>query len=344
MSGQDKSLQKAVFYGKWHMKEEPKLTYDIHVHVAGNNYDEWGNYVKPKISNRFLIKHFIKKLGIKAGKIEGISDLEKQIADNMKSLISGCKIDRFTLLAIDAAHKENGEIDMERSQLIVSNRFVSSLAKTSNRLLFGGSIHPYRKDALDELEQAAKDKVCLIKWLPSAQNINPSSKLCYDFYEALAHYKIPLLCHTGNEHILGAFSNKLNDPVLLKTALEMGVTVIAAHCSTKMYLYETDYFTKWKRMALEYENFYGDTGAFIIPTRMISLKSILKDDRLKNKVLYGSDFPTLNMIRSSFWILGLKKASMLHNIKNPLDQYLEVMMHLGLTSNSLTKAGSILRI
>ena len=124
----------------------------------------------------------------------------------------------------------------------------------------------------------------------------------------------------------------------------MGVTVIAAHCSTKMYLYERDYFKKWKRMALEYENFYGDTGAFIIPTRMMSLKAILKDDRLRNKILYGSDFPTLNMIRSSFPILGLKKAFTLHNIKNPLEQYLEVMMHLGLTSSSLTKAGSLLRI
>ena len=97
-------------------------------------------------------------------------------------------------------------------------------------------------------------------------------------------------------------------------------------------------------MALEYENFYGDTGAFIIPTRMMSLKAILKDDRLRNKILYGSDFPTLNMIRSSFPILGLKKAFTLHNIKNPLEQYLEVMMHLGLTSSSLTKAGSLLRI
>lgn len=326
------------------MQKEPKLTYDIHVHVAGNNYTEWGNYVKPMMLNRFLIKHFIKQFGIKAKKIDDIKDLEKQISDNIKSLISGCKIDRFTLLAIDAAYKENGDIDMDRSQLIVSNKFVSSIAKSSNRLLFGGSIHPYRKDALKELEQAEKDKVCLIKWLPSAQNINPSSKLCYDFYEALAHYKIPLLCHTGNEHILGAFSNKLNDPALLKTALEMGVTVIAAHCSTKMYLHETNYFKKWKRMALEYENFYGDTAAFIIPTRMIYLKAILNDDRLKNKLLYGSDFPTLNMIRSSFWILGLKKAFSLHNIKNPLEQYLEVMIHLGLTSTSLTKAGSILRL
>ena len=70
------------------MKEQPKLTYDIHVHVAGNNYDRWGNYVKPKMLNRFLIKHFIQKLGIKGRKIEDIRDLEAQIADNMKSLIS----------------------------------------------------------------------------------------------------------------------------------------------------------------------------------------------------------------------------------------------------------------
>ena len=70
------------------MQKEPKLTYDIHVHVAGNNYTEWGNYVKPKMLNRFLIKHFIKQLGIKAKKIDDIRDLEKQIANNMKSLIS----------------------------------------------------------------------------------------------------------------------------------------------------------------------------------------------------------------------------------------------------------------
>ena len=107
-------------------------------------------------------------------------------------------------------------------------------------------IHPYRRDALSELERLAGRGACLIKWLPGAQNIRPDDPRCFTFYEAMAHLQIPLLCHTGNEHTLKAFPDELNDPRRLVPALERGVTVIAAHCGARLFLHEQCHLRHWR--------------------------------------------------------------------------------------------------
>ena len=48
----------------------------------------------------------------------------------------------------------------------------------------------------------------LIKWLPLTQIIDPASPKCIPLYEAMAHYGIPLLCHTGGEKTLHAPDKK----------------------------------------------------------------------------------------------------------------------------------------
>ena len=46
------------------------------------------------------------------------------------------------------------------------------------------SIHPYRTDALEALEQAKRDGARAVKWLPSAMGIDPASPRCDRFYRA----------------------------------------------------------------------------------------------------------------------------------------------------------------
>jgi len=73
------------------------------------------------------------------------------------------------ILALDAVYDTNGKRDIRKTRLVIDNDFVLSLVADQPELLFGASIHPYRKDALDALQRLARNGACLVKWIPSTQ-------------------------------------------------------------------------------------------------------------------------------------------------------------------------------
>ena len=243
--------------------------------------------------------------------------------------VNDSQLDRVVLLALDAVFNESGESCPGRTALHVDNEFIGSVAACDPAFMFGASIHPYRRDAVEALERLIGKGACLIKWIPSGQHIEPDNPLCFPFYEALAHYGIPLLSHTGIEHTLGSRRSSYNHPKRLVPALERGVTVIAAHCGTHLFLHEPSFFNQWAALARKHERLYGDTGAFSIVTRIPYLKRILGDDRLRSKLLYGSDFPG---IPSPLWCwqLGFRRMRALARMRNPLERNLRVMQALGM--------------
>ena len=226
----------------------------------------------------------------------------------------------------------------------VSNEYVAELAASHPKVYYGASINPFREDALAELEKAVNAGACLVKWIPSAQNIDPEDRRCIPFYEMLAHYRLPLLSHTGNEHFMSRGANQLNDPEKLIPALERGVTVIGAHCGARMFLHERCYFKHWRRMALDYENFYGDTGAFILPTRIKYLKLLLADKRLLEKVLYASDLPMKPWFWSCFFRLGRRSITDIAAEHNPFDRHCLVFKKMGFPDAFFTRGSTLLRL
>jgi hypothetical protein len=155
---------------------------------------------------------------------------------------------------------------------------------------------------------------------------------------------VPLLCHTGGEHTLKAFPNKLNDPRRLAPALERGVTVIAAHCGTSLMLHETSHFQTWREMALQHERFYGDLSAFGIITRIWPLHSILKSPRLTAKLVFGSDFPILLMPLSCLGAVNLRDALRVRRMRNPFDQAVTLMKAARVPDDVFTRPGQLLRL
>ena len=123
--------------------------------------------------------------------------------------------------------------------------------------------------------------------------MDPASPRCFALYEALAHYRIPLLCHTGGEQTLTAPSKTLRDPAKLLPALQRGVRVIAAHCGTRSLWWEESFLETFCKMAKEYEHCYGDTAAITVPTRSYSLKRLLSDAQVRCKLVHGSDWPVI---------------------------------------------------
>ncbi|MBO0698367.1 MAG: amidohydrolase family protein [Zavarzinella sp.] len=201
------------------------------------------------------------------------------------------ELDAAVALAFDRVHHEDGTPDPDNTHIYVTNDYVAELSRRHPKLLFGASIHPYRPDAIAELERCVAAGAVLIKWLPLVQGMDPAADRCRPFYEALAHHRLPLLSHTGGELALPQKFRHLASPELLVPALRAGVTVIAAHCGTKSNPLGTDYLPTFMRMAKEHERLYGDTAALDIPTRSYAFPKLLGDEAVRQKVVHGSDWP-----------------------------------------------------
>ena len=249
-------------------------------------------------------------------------------------------LDAAVVLAFDAVHDAEGKRDARRTHFEVANDYVRDVTRKYPRLLYGASIHPYRRDALAELERVARDGAVLIKWLPITQDIDPSDVRCLPFYEALAQLKIPLLSHTGWERTLPTANSRVADPALLRPALERGVTVIMAHCGTRSFFGESCHVDSFIRMAHEFERCYGDTSALNLPTRSYGWRRLLEDDVVRNKLVHGSDWPILPLppLRHT----GLRGAVECMRERNWMKRDVLVKQRLGLEGEYWTRAARLL--
>ncbi|WP_439630001.1 amidohydrolase family protein [Gemmata sp.] len=218
--------------------------------------------------------------------------LERAFEDRLVRTVDGTpELDAAVGLAFDAVYAEDGRLDDANTHLYVTNGYAAELARRHPKVLFGASVHPYRPDALAELDRCVAAGAVLVKWLPLVQGMDPASERCLPFYEALAHHRVPLLCHTGGELSLPQRFPQYASPELLLPALRCGVTVIAAHCGTRSTPLGTDYLPTFVRMAKEHERLYGDTAALDNPSRSYAFPVLLGDAGVRRKVVHGSDWP-----------------------------------------------------
>src|SRR4051794_22798063 len=260
---------------------------DCHVHACATTpgHGKVSQYLLRSWNFRFVRW----RLGIKSVDPE---KMEREAEARLLQTIDGAgPIERAVVLAFDAVYNQDGALDDARTHLHVSNDYVAGLAQRHPKVLFGASVHPYRKDAVAELERCVGMGAVLLKWLPIVQDFAPSDDRCLPFYEALAHHRLPLLCHTGGERSLPNLNPSYADPALLLPALRKGVTVIAAHCGTRDKLGFPDYLPTFVRLAHEHANLYGDTAMLNQPLRSYAYDTILKDDVVRTRLLHGSDWP-----------------------------------------------------
>ncbi len=319
------------------MRQRQNMKIDLHVHVA-----DVEGLLKSKQAGRLphstgSLSRLLRKVSADCSTPAEVEGANERWLDRLSGWVQESPLDAIVILALDAVYDKDGQPRPDRTMLHVDNDFVLSAAKARPEFIFGASIHPYRKDAIEEFERLVKEGARLIKWIPSAQHIEPDSPKCHPLYEAMTHHNIPLLCHTGVEHMLGIRRIDYNHPRRLVTALNKGVKVIAAHCGAHLFLHEPSFVSAWSTLAGKHEHLYGDTGAFSIVTRIPALTRILKDKVLQGKLLYGSDFPDFP---SPLWCwqLGLLKMRELSQISNPLVRNMRVMQALGLPVEAFERA------
>lgn len=262
---------------------------DCHVHISA--FAEGHGFMSDRLLKSWAFRFMRMRLGIRGNDEAAERAIEASLAETIEHTP---EIDAAVVLAFDRVYDRDGTPDSRRTHIHVTNEYVRNVVgRHAGKMLFGCSVHPYRKDAVTELERCVKAGAVLMKWLPATQGFNPADDRCIALYDAMAHHKLPLLCHTGFEQALPAFDISTADPTVLELALERGVTVIAAHCATRALPWQTDYLPKFLRMAKEHEHFYGDTAALNLPPRWYAYQSILADEAVRKKLVHGSDWPIL---------------------------------------------------
>ncbi len=268
---------------------------DIHVHFGAPEGEGSPCYWSKKFTDSFAYFAMLLVTGSLFEKVD-IHLVKKKM---LKVINKSKFVDKSVLLAMDEVYDESGKRRKDLTHLYVPNSYIADLAKENDRILFGASVHPYRDDWERELDFCLDNEAVLCKWVPSSMMIKPSHEKCRQFYKKLADNKLPLLCHEGPEHAIPTSNddyNEYNNPVYLETALNMGVTVIAAHCAMPFWGKAEDdtAFKELHRMLGQADtknwNLYADTSALCIPMRVPYIEKVREQFPL-DRLVFGSDYP-----------------------------------------------------
>jgi predicted TIM-barrel fold metal-dependent hydrolase len=285
----------------------------------------------------------LRQLGIPASALE--ENLEAIYAEHLVQLVRASSMDAVVLLAHERVHDPDGTPRDDLGSMFVPNDVVLGLAKDHPEFLAGISIHPARRDALDELERCLEHGAVLMKCLPNCQNIDPLDRRYRPFWERMAEAQLPLLAHTGGEHTVPIVNAAFADPKLLRFPLECGVTVIAAHCGTNSGAFDYDYFDDWAAMLRGFPNLYGDVSAMVSLNRCGHLRDCLRDE-IAPRIFHGSDFP-VPALGYRMWVQGWIDRSgfrRCQGIANPIERDWQFKLALGFPERIAARPGEFLRL
>lgn len=264
-------------------------------------------------------------------------------------------IHKIVLLALDEVYDLQGKVHPEWTHLHVPNDYLFQLSKEEPKILVGCSVHPYRPDWEDKLEQSLEQGAVLCKWIPSSQLIDPAQPRCKSFFRKLTDHRLPLLCHAGPEYAIptsNKFYEKFNHPHYLWEALQAGVILIIAHCALPYFwIFDTNYqqdFREFFDLIEQAERnewkLYADISALATPLRAPYIKKILENIP-SQRLLFGSDYPiplsefTYNRSQNFFsWLRFLWKIA---SLQNPLDKNYLLMKKMGFAEDIFFNAAKL---
>jgi uncharacterized protein len=286
---------------------DPARMVDCHVHLVGMGTEGTGCYVNPRTEQ--LLRHPITYVKFAIYRhAAGVVDSEypdRQYRERLLSLIKSPPMQgRALVLAFDYVHDEAGKPQPDLSEFHTPNDYVLKLAQDNpQHVLAGASIHPYRPDAVDELERVAALGARAVKWLPNAMGIHPGSPRCDAFYRKLVELKMPLLTHAGEEQAVEAEeAQALGNPLHLRRPLDGGVKVVVAHAASlgtsedldKPGTYVDNFQLFMKLMQEERAKglLHADFSAMAQYNRCGEpLREMLTREELHARLIHGSDYP-----------------------------------------------------
>ncbi|HEY7221806.1 MAG TPA: amidohydrolase family protein [Candidatus Binatia bacterium] len=294
---------------------DPARLVDFHTHVIAIGTTIPDAFVNPQMRSGVNLERLKFLIYESAAGIKNIEDADREYADRLVRLARGVKRHgKFRILAFDKNYNPDGTVNAAKTTMYIPNHYVVELARRYPDVFLPViSVHPYRRDALAELEKWSKSGVKFVKWLPNAMGMDPSNKTIEPFYRRMKDYRMILLCHAGEEQALATEEDqKLGNPLRLRRPLDMGLRVIIAHAASLGECDDLDSrepkkascFDLFLRMMDEpkYRGLlFGEISAMLQFNRMpVPFATLLKRQDLHPRLVNGSDYP-LPAINSLIW-------------------------------------------
>lgn len=282
--------------------------WDCHTHLLGFGESGGGAWVTPKMQTPLRLAQYARfHFFLNAACVDpNGGNVDGEFVTRLKALLddfpTGAKA---MVMAFDRVHDADGKPRQEDSAFYIPNAYAERVAaQFPGRLEWTASIHPYREDAAEAVEQVVKAGAVAVKWLPPAMGIDPASSRCDRFYAAMARHDLPLISHGGEERAVeGAHQPALGNVLRLRRPLERGVRVVVAHCASVGQDIDLDRgadgppaesFALFERLMAEraFEGrLFGDISALPQKNRMDRLPAILAHREWSGRLLNGSDYP-----------------------------------------------------
>lgn len=305
---------------------------DVHVHIAAFPNGKNGCCMSPHFQKGVLVKLVKWKLGLKGDTPDSLNDyyIRRLLTDLRESEL----VSKAVILALDGVYDGSGCLDEKKTHMLIGNDYVQAIAhKHPDQFLFGASVNPQRRDALDELARVVEGGAKLIKVLPPSQVFDPMNTKYKPYYRFLADKKIPLLSHIGYEFSVTAGKQEYGFPENLKLALEEGVNVIGAHACSSAVFVQGRFYGAYLELMKSYPNFFVDLSAVTLPNRASIVYRLRRHPEYFDRLLFGTDYP-LSAYATPF--LGFLKPLtqwQLWRTKNIFDKQAQVLSEMGIKIN-----------
>ncbi|MBI3150237.1 MAG: amidohydrolase [Betaproteobacteria bacterium] len=282
--------------------------WDCHAHLFGTGDSRAGLWVNPQMQSLLSPLQLVQRLFYLNASCahDAPGRVDESVVERLLNLVDGLRPGvKLLLFAFDWAHDERGRHLPERSTFHVPDAYARQVAQGHpGEFEWVASIHPYRADAVEALEQAAAGGARAVKWLPPAQNIDPANPRCDAFYAALTRLELPLITHAGEEKAVhGSDAQILGNPLKLRRALDAGVRVVVAHCASLGHGADLDagasaparenfeLFLRLFGEARHEGRLFGDLSALPQLNRLRVLPRLLAHPEWHGRLLNGSDYP-----------------------------------------------------
>ena len=174
---------------------------DMHVHVGimGTPGSESG-FMSRTMRDSAVFKIFLLYTRIPQSEVS-----DARLRSAALDIVESSHVDRVVCLALDAVYDRSGKRDFEKTTMFVPNEFILGLQRElPDRILFGASVHPFDPEFKSRVATAVADGAALLKWLPSAQQIDLADGRVGTALRFLATAgqggdPLPLLLHIGTE-------------------------------------------------------------------------------------------------------------------------------------------------
>jgi predicted TIM-barrel fold metal-dependent hydrolase len=291
---------------------------DAHGHVCGLGSENSGCYVNKSVwKNPVLHYYSVTKFKsfLRAGRISDVDPhADWHYVKQLVRLIRSCSTSsqgshpKMLVFALDSVHSNEGLEDLSLTSLKIPNEHVFAVVQAYPDVFeMGMSIHPYRKDVLEEIETWHAKGIRVMKWIPQTMRIDLQHIHCSRVYAKLRELDITLVIHSGNENSFDFVRpiQEFGNPLKLIYPLKGGVKVIAAHCASEGSIAlklcgltfpcfrkpNYDFLIELMEMNEFKDLLFADVSSMISRTRSKYLVSILKKEHLHSRLIYGSDYP-----------------------------------------------------